>query len=129
MRRSKLWVAIVSLVLVLILAGCGKTVDDATANVYSGQAEEVIESLVEGEFQPIIEQFDEQMKLNVTEEALAKVTPLITAAGDYVGIKKSTVQYKDGFHVTVLVVEFSNKNHVLTVSYNDANQISGLFFQ
>lgn len=127
--KNRLLMVLISLLCFSMLVACGNTVDDATKEQYATQAEEVVQLLVAGDYQTLITQFDAPMKEQLTEDKLAQITPLIEAAGQYVGIKKSTVQQKDGYFVTVVVAEFSNKNHIVTVSYNSSNEISGLFIK
>lgn len=118
-----------STIVLLTLVGCGKSVDAETSSYYSSKAEEVILLLNQSDFEPIAAQFDDTMKAQLSIEQLGQITPYLTESGDYVGIKKSTVQEKDGYFVCVLVVEYSEKNRIITVSYNAQDQIAGLFVQ
>lgn len=127
MKKWKLIVC--SMLAVLLLVACGNKVDDATVSSYVSKGEEVVHLLNNGEFDKIIEQFDEKMKSNLTAAQLADITPVLEASGSYKGIKKQSVQEKDGHKIVVIVGEHSNEDRIYTVTYDANNQISGLFVQ
>lgn len=127
--KNKLLVVVISILCLISLVACGNKVDNETKTLYISQAEEVVNLLTAGDFDTLITHFDAPLKEQLTKDKLAQITPIVEAAGQYVGVKKSSVQEKDGYYITVLVVEFAKKNHVVTVSYNSNNEISGLFIQ
>lgn len=127
MMNKKLVLLIASLCLVALMAGCGNKLDEATVQKYSNKAEEVIVLINSGDFEAITAQFDDVMKSQLSIAQLEQITPIITASGDYKGIKKSTVNEKDGYYIAVLVAEYSNENRVYTITYDGQEQIAGLF--
>lgn len=127
MMNKKLVLLIASLCLVALMAGCGNKLDEAKVQKYSNKAEEVIVLINSGDFEAITAQFDDVMKSQLSIAQLEQITPIITASGDYKGIKKSTVNEKDGYYIAVLVAEYSNENRVYTITYDGQEQIAGLF--
>ena len=127
MKKWKLIVC--SMLAVLLLAACGNKVDEATASTYISKGEEVVHYLNEGDFDKIVEQFDEKMKTNITAAQLAEITPLLEASGSYEGIKKQSVQEKDGHKIVVIVGEHSEEDRIYTLTYDANDQIAGLFVQ
>lgn len=125
--NKKLVLLIASLCLVALMAGCGNKLDEAKVQKYSNKAEEVIVLINSGDFEAITAQFDDVMKSQLSIAQLEQITPIITASGDYKGIKKSTVNEKDGYYIAVLVAEYSNENRVYTITYDGQEQIAGLF--
>ena len=126
----KKWKFIVcSMLAVVLLAACGNKVDEETEGKYIDKAEEVVHFLNEGEFDKIVEQLNEDMKAKLTEEQLAEITPILEESGSYKGIKKQSVQEKDGIIVVVLVGEYSEEDRIYTVSYDAEERIAGLFVQ
>lgn len=126
----KKWNVIVcSILAVLLLAACGNKVDDTTANLYTSKAEEVVHFINNGEFDKVVEQFDERMKESVTAEQLAEITPVLEESGSYEGIKKQSVQEKDGNKIVVIVGEHSEEDRVYTVTFDANDQIAGLYVQ
>ncbi len=126
----KKWNVIVySILAVFLLAACGNEVDEATEDKYIGKAVEVVHLLNDGEFDKIVEQFDDRMKESVTAAGLAEITPILEASGSYEGIEKQSVQEKDGNKIVVIVANHSEENRIYTVSYNESDQIVGLYVQ
>ena len=126
----KRWNVIVcSILAVLLLTACGSKVDESTASLYISKAEEVVHFINNGEFDKIVEQFDERMKENVTAAQLAEITPVIEESGSYERIKKQSVQEKDGNKIVVIVGEHTEEDRVYTVTFNANDQIAGLYVQ
>ncbi|MEC1177789.1 DUF3887 domain-containing protein [Metasolibacillus meyeri] len=118
-----------SLCLAVLLAGCGNKVEEEIAQQYESKAEEIIQFVNKGEFEEITQQFDAKMKASVTAEQLAEITPVIEASGNFVQIKKISIQEKDGVFIVVLVAEYSKDERIYTISYNDKEEIAGLYIQ
>lgn len=116
-------------VLILILGACGNKVDDTTADKYIGKAKDVVTSLNEEQYEKVTAQFDDTMKANLTAAQLAEISPILKESGAFEEIKKQSVEEKDGMKVVVLVAQHKNDKRIYTVSYNDKDQIAGLFVQ
>lgn len=116
-------------VLILILGACGNKVDDTTADKYIGKAKDVVTSLNEEQYEKVTAQFDDTMKANLTAAQLAEISPILKESGVFEEIKKQSVEEKDGMKVVVLVAQHKNDKRIYTVSYNDKDQIAGLFVQ
>ena len=127
--RKKWRFVVCSLLAVLLLAGCGNKVDDATSKTYISKAEEVVQWINEGEFEKVAAQFDEKMAANLTVEQLNEITPIITASGQFEKIEKQSVEEKDGNKIVVLVAKYSEDNRIYTVTYDAEDRIAGLFVQ
>lgn len=118
-----------SLLAVLLLSGCGNKVEDSVAQMYIDKAEEVVQYINNNDYEKVTEQFDEIMSANLTVESMSSITPVITASGEFEKISKKSVEEKDGTKIVVLVAKYSNENRVFTISYNDKDEIVGLFIQ
>ena len=127
----KKWKFIVcSMLAVILLAACGNKVDEETEGKFIEKAEEVVHFINDGKFDKIIEQLNDNMKANLTAEQLAEmITPVLEESGSFKGIKKQSVQEKDGIIVVVLVGEYSEEDRIYTVSYDADDRIAGLFVQ
>lgn len=118
-----------SLLAVLLLSGCGSKIDDSVAQTYISKAEEVVQNINNSDYEKVAEQFDAVMSANLPVEAMASITPVITESGTFEEISKQSVEEKDGTKIVVLVAKYSNENRVFTVSYNEKDEIVGLFIQ
>lgn len=122
-------IVILCSLLVFILGACGNKVDDETADKYIGKAKDVVTSLNEEQYENVTAQFDETMKANLTEAQLAEISPILEESGAFEEIKKQSVEEKDGLKVVVLVAQHKKDKRIYTVSYNDREEIAGLFVQ
>lgn len=109
------------------LAACGNKVDEETADHYITQAKDVVKLLNEENYEKVVEQFDATMKAGLTAEQLAELRPVIAAFGQFETIEKQSVEEKKGMYVVVLVAKYQEGNHIYTVSFNENNEIAGLF--
>ena len=126
----KKWaVILVGIILSAVLVGCGDKADEDTAQVYSAKAEEVVNWINDKNYDKVTEQFDENLKVQLTAEQLVQIDPVIAASGDFEQVEKSTVEEKDGMKVVVLVAQYSNEKRVFTVTYDGEDKIAGLFVQ
>ena len=116
-----------SLLVSLILVGCGNQVDDATAQKYSDKATSIVTKLNAGAYTDITKQFDATMKANLSATQLAEIQPTIEKSGTFKKIEKQSVEEKDGMTTVILVAKYQNDKRVYTISYNEENQISGLY--
>jgi len=128
MRKFSLIVFTFSIMMVFVACG-GKEVDGSTADKYSAQAEGVIELLNESKYEEVRAMFDEEMKKALSLEGMDDLTPIINDAGDFEKIEKSSVKEKDGYYTAVLVAKYSDENLVYTISFNNDDEVAGLFIK
>ncbi|MBM7698786.1 hypothetical protein JOD25_001105 [Kurthia huakuii] len=67
------------------------------------------------------------MKANLSATQLAEIQPIIEKSGTFKKIEKQSVEEKDGMTTVILVAKYQNDKRVYTISYNEENQISGLY--
>ncbi len=126
----KKWaIVLVGLIISVLLVGCGDKADEDTKEVYSAKAEQVVNWINEKNYDKITEQFDENLKTQLTAEQLAQIEPVIVASGDFEKVEKSTVEEKDGMKIVVLVTQYSDDKRIFTVTYDSEEKIAGLFVQ
>jgi len=113
----------------LLLVGCGSNVDDATADKYIEQAKAVVENLNNENYEDIQAQFDAKMKANLTTEQMAELAPIIEASGQFQEFDKQSVEEKDGYYTTILVAKYSEENRIYTISFNEQDEIVGLYIK
>lgn len=114
---------------VFFVACGGNKVDDSTANKYITQAEEIVSLLNGGEYQEIHAMFDEQMKAGLTIGQMEELTPVIQGSRDFKEINKSSVEEKEGMYIVVLAAKYSEENRVFTITFNDKDQVVGLYIK
>ena len=126
----KKWaIVLVGLLISVLLVGCGDKADEDTKEVYSAKAEQVVNWINEKNYDKITEQFDENLKTQLTVEQLAQIEPVIVASGNFEKVEKSTVEEKDGMKIVVLVTQYSDDKRIFTVTYDSEEKIAGLFVQ
>lgn len=114
----------------LIVTACssgGEKVDEKTAKKYEAKAEDVVKNLNHQEYSKMIAQFDSKMKKSLTEEKLKELEPTIAEAGEYKSITKSSVEKIEEMYKVVLVTKYENTKLTYTISFNDKDQLSGLY--
>ncbi|GAB3807235.1 DUF3887 domain-containing protein [Virgibacillus kimchii] len=117
-------------VMVLLLVACGgNNVDGSTSEKYITQAKEIISLLNEGDYETVHSKFDEEMKTGLPVEDMEELTPIIEESGNFEEIDKASVEEKDGLYVAVLVGNYSDDNRVFTITFNDSEEVAGLFIQ
>ncbi len=126
-KISKLLVCL--FVFFIILTGCGKKVDTEKSELYSKKAEGAIQLLNNGKREELKTQFNPEMQVGMTKENFDTVEVAIKEAGDFEKFEKSSIQEKDGIYSTVTIAKYSNQKRVFTISYNDDEQIVGLFIK
>lgn len=117
-----------SLIVIFVLVACsGEKVDDEIAQQYIDKAEIAIVLLTDKNYDELRKLFNSEMKAGLTEAELKQLEPFIEEAGSFSNIDKSSVE-KDGEHyVTVLSAKYSNDTLIYTISFNENDEISGLF--
>lgn len=127
--KKKVFV-ILSAMFVLVLGACGgNKVDDQTSEKYSAKAEEVVSLLNSGNYAEVHAMLNDQMKTGLSEEEMDELTPLIEQSGAFENIDKSSVEEKDGMYIVVLVAAYSEENRVYTITFNDKEEVAGLFIK
>ncbi|PFK30459.1 hypothetical protein COI93_22295 [Bacillus cereus] len=128
MKRILLTMLSVMVVFVLVACG-GNKVDDKDSKKYITRAEEIVSLLNEAKYKEIHAMFDNKMKTGLPEEKMKELAPIIEKAGKFEKIDKSSVEEKDGIYVVVLVAKYSNDNRIFTISFNDKEEVAGLFIK
>lgn len=114
----------------LLLAACGgKKVDDETSQLYTGKAKEVVSLLNEGDTASVQEMLDADMREALTSDQLDEVTGMIRDSGDFKEVDKSSVEEKDGHFITVLAVKYTKGTRVFTITFNDSQEVAGLYIK
>jgi len=127
---KKTLITLLGTVLIIMLTACGgNKVEDSTAEIYITQAEEVIDLLNEGNYESVHAMFGDEMKKGLPVEDMEEFTPIIEEAGNFEEIDKASVEEDDGFYITVLVAKYSNEEHVFTITFNDKEEVVGLFIK
>lgn len=125
---KKILITLFTVVLMIVLVACGgNKVDDAAAEKYITQAEEIIGLLNDGNYEEIHSQLDETMKAGLPVVAMADLTPIIKESGTFEKIDKASVEENEGMYTTILVAKYSEKNRVFTISFDGDDQVSGLY--
>lgn len=125
---KKICITFLGIVMLVVLTACGwSNVDDATVEKYSTKAEEVITLLNNGNYEEVHAMFDATMKTALPVTDMAEFTPILEESGTFESFHKSTVNEEEGFYITVMIVKYSNEDRVFTITFNDAEEIAGLF--
>lgn len=121
---------LVSILFVLILVACGgNKVDEATAEKYLAKAEEVILLLNDGDYEAVYEKFNAQMQAGLPVSKMEELRPIIEEAGSFEEISKASVEEKDGIHITVSQAKYSDQKRIYTISFDQNDNIAGLFIK
>lgn len=127
---KRILLVMVGVLMMVGLAACGGSkVDDSTTDKYREQAEEVISLLNAENYAELHTMFDEQMQVGLPVEKMAELTPLIEEAGTFEKVDKFSIEEKDGFYVSVLVAKYSEKKRIYTISFNENEEVVGLFIK
>lgn len=117
---------LLSIFLLVGLVACGNN-DTSLMEEYVPKAEEVVKLLNDGSYEEVYHQFDETMKNALPVEQMGQLKTVIEKSGEFETFDKSTVEEQDGFYVVVLVAKYSNEDRVYTISFNDHDEIAGLY--
>lgn len=127
---KRILLPILSAMIVFALVACGSNkVDNSTSEKYITKAEKIVSLLNEGKYKEVHEMFDNKMKAGLPEDQMTKLTPIIEKSGTFEKIDKSSVEEKDGLYVVILVAKYSKENRVFTVTFNDKEEVAGLFIK
>lgn len=125
----KILLMILSITTIIGLAACGEKIDDETADKYVSKAEEVVSLLNDKQYDDLRAMFDATMKEELTDTELKQLAPYIEEAGHFETIDKSSVERDDPYYVVILSVKYSNDTLIYTISFNENDEVSGLFVQ
>jgi len=123
----KLLLVMFSVVAMFVLAACGNKVDEDVSGKYIGKAEEIVSLLQDANYQEVHTLLDEEMKIGLPEEAMGDFSPIFEQSGDFEKVNKSSVEEKDGYYIVVLAVNYSEENRVFTITFNDQDEVAGLY--
>lgn len=127
---KRILLTMLSAMVVFALVACGSNkVDKKASEKYITKAEEIVSLLNEGKYKEVHAKFDNQMKAGLPEDKMTELTPLIEKSGKFEKIDKSSVEEKDGLYVVILVAKYSKETRVFTVSFNDKEEVAGLFIK
>lgn len=126
---KKILFMVLGTVLLFGLVACGgNKVDDATAEKYIGNGENIVSLLNKKDFEEVHAQFDDNMSEKLPVKGLEELTPIIEESGNFEKIDKSSVEEDDeGMYIVVLVAKYSEKKRVFTISFNDDEEVAGLY--
>jgi len=128
MKRSL--VIVFSVVLLLFLVACGgNKVDESTAEQYITKAETIINLLNESNYEEVYAMFSDEMKEGFPVVAMEELTPIIEGAGNFEKIDKASVEEEKGIYVTVNVAKYSHENRMYTISFNEDEEVVGLYIK
>lgn len=126
----KILITVLAAVLIFMLVACGgNKVDDETAEIYISKAEEIIGLLSENNYETVHAMFSDEMKLGLPVKDMEELTPVIEESGSFESIDKTSVEEDDGLYITVIVAKYSNKNRIFTITFNENEEVVGLFIK
>lgn len=127
---KRVLVAILSALTMLALVACsGNKVDDSTSKKYIKKAEEIASLLNAGKYEEVHVMFDDQMSTGLPVDKMEELTPIIKDSGAFKKIDKSSVEEKDDVYIVILVAKYSEENRIFTISFNDKEQVVGLYIK
>ena len=124
---KRVMLVMLSAFVMLVLVACGNTVEDTMSEKYITKAEDVVSLLNDADYKEVHGMLDEQMKVGLPEEAMEDFAPIFEQSGDFEKINKSSVEEKDGHYIVVLAVNYSEENRVFTITFNDQDEVAGLY--
>lgn len=126
---KKKLIGIVSICFLLFLFACGNQVDDTTSDKYITQAEGVVSLLNEGNYEAVFAQLNDEMKAGLPIEGLKELSPIFEQSGDFEEINKSSVEEDEGIYIVVVAANYSEENRIFTISFNEQEEIAGLYIK
>lgn len=126
----KMLLIIISAIAVFALVACtGNKVDESTSKKIISKAEGIVSLLNETKYKEVHEKFDSKMKAGLPEEKMKDLTPVIEKAGTFEKIEKQSIEEKDGLYTVILVAKYSKEQRTFIITYNDKEEIAGLFIK
>ncbi len=126
----KTYILLISaLVLIISFISCGEKKDGPKVGDLTPLATEFVESLVKQDFANAVKNFDSTMKGMMSEEKLQEVWQgLLAQSGSFkkqTGVRQTQEQ---GFNIVFVTCEFEKSTLNIKVVFNNASEISGLWF-
>jgi len=126
----KIYVLLISaLVLMISFISCGEKKDGPKVGDLTPLATGFVESLVKEDFANAVKNFDSTMKGVMSEAKLQEVwQELLAQSGSFkkqTGVRQTQEQ---GFNIVFVTCEFEKSTINIKVVFNNANEISGLWF-
>lgn len=126
----KIYVLLISaLVLMISFISCGEKKDGPKVGDLTPLATGFVESLVKEDFANAVKNFDSTMKGVMSEAKLQEVwKELLAQSGSFkkqTGVRQTQEQ---GFNIVFVTCEFEKSTINIKVVFNNANEISGLWF-
>jgi hypothetical protein len=126
----KTYILLISaLVLTISFISCGEKKDGPKVGDLTPLATGFVESLVKEDFANAVKNFDSTMKGVMPEEKLQEVWQgLLAQSGSFkkqTGVRQTQEQ---GFNIVFVTCEFEKSTINIKVVFNNANEISGLWF-
>jgi hypothetical protein len=126
----KTYILLISaLVLIISFISCGEKKDGPKVGDLTPLATEFVESLVKQDFANAVKNFDSTMKGVMSEEKLQEVWQgLLAQSGSFkkqTGVRQTQEQ---GFNIVFVTCEFEKSTLNIKVVFNNASEISGLWF-
>ncbi|WP_324629260.1 DUF3887 domain-containing protein [Bacillus paranthracis] len=126
----KMLLIIISAIAVFALVACtGNKVDESTSKKIISKAEGIVSLLNEAKYKEVHEKFNSKMKAGLPEEKMKDLTPVIEKAGTFEKIEKQSIEEKDGLYTVILVAKYSKEQRTFIITYNDKEEIAGLFIK
>jgi len=126
----KMLLIIISAIAVFALVACtGNKVDESTSKKIISKAEGIVSLLNEAKYKEVHEKFESKMKAGLPEEKMKDLTPVIEKAGTFEKIEKQSIEEKDGLYTVILVAKYSKEQRTFIITYNDKEEIAGLFIK
>ncbi len=127
---KKILFVMFSVLVMLGLVGCGgNKVDESTSKKYISKGEEIVSLLNEGKYEEVHTMFDAEMTAGLSVNKMQDLTPIIKQSGKFEKIDKSSVEEKDGIYIVILVAKYSENNRVFTISFNNKDEVAGLYIK
>jgi len=133
----KLFVIIISVLMLITLTGCGNdtadqsnvVADDVDWEFFNQLAEEFIDAIVRGDFDAAVGMFDETMAGVVDVEMLqtAWEDDILTLAGAFIRIHDIENGVQDGYYISGVIMRHENSGFGWNIVFSDDGLIAGLF--
>src|SRR5690625_2854358 len=104
MRKKSLFIFM--MFIFISFSACSKTnVDAETEEKFVNQGKEVVEALLDLDYETVYEQFNGQMQRELPVEDMHELTPVIEDAGEFEKIETTAIEERDRISVTVIVTK------------------------
>lgn len=126
----KLNILMFSLLIILTFTACQQSnVDDQTSDKYTEKGKEVVELLLDGDYEAVYEQFNDEMSTLLPVSEMDELTPVIEEAGEFEEYEVTAVEERDDLFVTVTVTKHEKGKLGFTITFEEDGDIAGLFIK